>query len=263
MDDSSAKMCDEALVDAYYSCDDQSFEDLYHRFFQALVAFFQRFVSREDAEDLAEDTFLRVVNTKLTETGRFDRTRSVFRVWLFSIAANVRRDHWRRQSSRPHLESEPPEDTPISEQFVSDEAGPSEALANEEYTEGVRDCLGSLTASNREVLQLDLRGFTLREIAEILGITYGTAGRRLHVARKQIRSCLEDRGFRWAPRGAELPPGTRIVMTFPDELLVQFDESQLVREGYRFVPVGSEVPQMARVVLTFPDVVLVKMGDPH
>jgi RNA polymerase sigma-70 factor (ECF subfamily) len=257
-------MSDEDLTDAYYGCDDQAFAELYRRYFPALVAFLRRQgVSREDAEDLAEETFLRVIRTKGTGRGRFDRSRSSFRTWLFIIARNALWDHWRRQGIQPHFETEREGEAPPVEEVPSDESGPAEALEDEAFSELVHDCLGELPAGHREVLLLSIRGFKLREIAQILQIPSGTAGRWRSEARQRIRECLIRKGCRVVPGGSELPPGTSIVLRFADELLVRFDLPRLEREGYRFVPVGEELPQGVRVVLAFPDVVLMKVDVPH
>jgi RNA polymerase sigma-70 factor (ECF subfamily) len=253
---------DEDLLDNYYRSNNLAFAELYRRHFPALVAFFRRSVPAEDGDDLAEETFLRVVRTKETKQARFDRASSSFMTWLFIIARNLLRDHWRRQGTQPPLEAEAPGQKPLAEQAASDEPEPAGALEDEEFSELVKECLACLTPVHRGALLLDVQGFTLGETAQVLGVPYGTAGRRLSAARRQMRECLIARGCREVPRDSELPPGTSVVLRFAKETLVRFDVPRLEREGFRFVPAGGELPEGARVVRTFPDAVLVQVSDP-
>src|SRR5437868_3333578 len=72
----TTKMDDETLIVRYYSCEDAAFAELYGRYFPRLVAFLRRSVSADQAEDLAEEVFLRVVRTKATGSSRFDPQRN-------------------------------------------------------------------------------------------------------------------------------------------------------------------------------------------
>jgi RNA polymerase sigma-70 factor (ECF subfamily) len=260
-----AEMSDEDLIEAYYGCDDLAFAELYRRYFPRLFAYFRRQgLSREDAQDLAEETFLRVVRTKRTGRGRFDRTIASFRTWLFSIARNLRNDHWQGLGIPPDEETEPEGETPSVEQVACDEPTPEEILAAKELLKPVHDCLAELPPGHRDALVLAIKGCPRRDMARILDIRYQTAATHLHRATQGIRVCLNLKGYRSVPHGSELVAFKRILFTFVDELLVELDMERLGREGYRFVPVG-EVPPGARVVLAFPDVVLVRTGgqDPH
>src|SRR5438105_2709287 len=92
------ELADEDLVDRYYGCDDAAFAELHRRYWPRLVVFFRRFVSAADAEDLAQETLLRLARTKRTGGGRFDRARgTAFAAWLFRIAHNVLQTFWRDQ----------------------------------------------------------------------------------------------------------------------------------------------------------------------
>jgi hypothetical protein len=102
-------------------------------------------------------------------------------------------------------------------------------------------------------LLLELHGVPLPEIAVILEVPYGTAGSRLHHARRQLRACLRDRGYRLVRAGSELPPDTSIIARMGDELLLHLDWPRLERAGYHIVPAAGPLPAGWRVVLTFSD----------
>ncbi len=55
--------------------------------------------SREDAEDIAEEVFLKC----LMNIGGYDPKRGPFKAWAFRIAHNLMVDHQRRRGSRPGL----------------------------------------------------------------------------------------------------------------------------------------------------------------
>jgi RNA polymerase sigma-70 factor (ECF subfamily) len=211
---------DEDLIDRYYGCDEAAFTELTAHYRQRLVVFFRRAVSAEDAEDLAQETLLCVARTKQTGKGRYDYTRKTrFETWLFSIAVNRLRTFWRNQRRRRKtvgLEVE------AAEQAVAGDPAPCEWQGDQEdFSEAVRACLEALTPRLCESILLDIRGFDLTEVADtILGIPYGTAGSRLHNARQQMTTCLLGKGYRLIPRTSPVPEGARILLVFPDELLI-------------------------------------------
>lgn len=225
-------MNDEALIVRYYAGDDAAFAELYGRYFPQLVTFLRRSVSAEQAEDLAEEAFLRVVRTKATGSSRFDPQRNTsFRTWLFTITHNVLRDHLPREGRQPRAPLDVEEIEATVPQESWEEPTTVQVQAAELFAGPLGECLAELTESLREVLLLDLVGQTLTEISESLEISYNAAGGRLSRARAQMRACLRQRGFRFLPRNSELPPGTEVVMTFPDEVWVRLDPTQFGPAG--------------------------------
>jgi RNA polymerase sigma-70 factor (ECF subfamily) len=215
---------DEDFMDGYYACDEAGFTELYERYSRQLFVYFRRFVDEATAEDLVQETLMRVARTKMPGRARFDRSRGTFRGWLYQSATNVLRTRWRDQGRTPDEGAgEGPPGT--LEQLPAPDVGPPEwPEQQEEFSEAVQECLDSLSAARRQVLLLDLRGLSLQEIADALGIPYGTAGRRLHHARRGMRSCLESRGYQFIPPGSPLPPGASVVMRFADEILIYVEQ---------------------------------------
>ena len=90
-------MSDEELMAAYVGGDRSAFAELFARYGPRLQRLMQRDMSRaEDAHDLVQQTFLQL-----------HRARNDFRVdaklrpWLFTIALNLKRQHFRRLGRRP------------------------------------------------------------------------------------------------------------------------------------------------------------------
>lgn len=214
-----ANMPDEDLIDDFYRCREESFETLYRRYYPMLVAYFRRFGLYEDAEDLAEETFLKIVRSKDTGNGRFDPRRgNSFKAWLFVIAINVALDHRRRHRVQVVQECDEEDGSSIFEEIPSGEPTPQEILAAEEFSAPVLDCLQKLTPREREVLLMaDVVGLTLPEIASALGISYGRAANALSAGRRKMRVCLQQKGYRFIKQGSAIELGARIVLVFSEE----------------------------------------------
>ena len=141
--------------------------------------------SREVAEELLQETFLRVVRgiDKYEHAGRFE-------AWLFRVAANLVRDHARRTRRRGTavpLESGL-DDDPLAAAAPPEHSDPQELLVRDEASEKLAACLDKLAASDREILLLrHFSGLSFREIADMLGIPLGTALARAHRALGRLR----------------------------------------------------------------------------
>src|SRR6185295_11807008 len=84
---------DEDLMGAVAGGDGAAFEELYRRWERPVYQFLHRHTGGRDADDLAQETWVRVVRA----ARRFDRTRR-FSTWLFQIAINLARDAHRRST---------------------------------------------------------------------------------------------------------------------------------------------------------------------
>lgn len=132
--------------------------------------------SAADAEDLLQETFLRVherIDTLVDAAS--------MRAWLGTIARNVLRDHLRRRG------------TPAAE--ADEELAP--AAADEPNLDRVvagwlESHLGELDPEDAEALRfVDLEGRTQRELAERQGLSLSGAKSRVQRARAKLRARLE------------------------------------------------------------------------
>lgn len=149
--------------------------------------------SADVAEDLVQETFLRVVQS----IGRYD-DRGRFEAWLFRIAANVARDHARRSARRgptAGLDAGAGGRTDESDPADPRAADPLENAARREASERLAAGLARLSAPDREVLALrHYSGLPFREVASILGVPLGTALARAHRALEHLRKAMEGAG---------------------------------------------------------------------
>jgi RNA polymerase sigma-70 factor (ECF subfamily) len=147
-------------------------EDLFRAHQREIFAYFLRLLGdREDAEELAQETFVRACGAAV----RFRGDASI-RTWLFGIARRVFLEAIRaRGIERPgDLEDRP-----------SVEPGPEERLDLER-------ALSSLPLIDREVLvMVDVLGFRPAEAAPILDVSPETLRVRLHRARGRMREAID------------------------------------------------------------------------
>lgn len=159
--------------------------------------------NRNDAEDLAQETFLLAYRKWRQFEGR-----SAPSSWLYSIATRAcQRRHRRRVGEPARLESldDPlPSGETLVAHLPSPEDGPFDDQLRREAAEVVDRALVKLPLRFRLPLVLkELAELSLREIAAILGIEESTVKTRVHRARMALRTELES-GL--ARRSAPLSP---------------------------------------------------------
>ena len=139
--------------------------------------------SADTAEDLTADTFLRVL-----ESGdRYDPARSEARVWVFTIARNTLRDHFRRTRVRKHVTLANLHDLAV------DAPSPEERLLRQESVDRMLWGVRQLRRADRELISLRYGselGFA--KIAEVLGMREATVRTRMWRALARLRVLLED-----------------------------------------------------------------------
>jgi RNA polymerase sigma-70 factor (ECF subfamily) len=171
--------------------DSESFYDLVRPYersvFLAAVSVVQ---NPADAEDVAQDAILKAFKN----LSRF-RQESKFSTWLIQITLNEAK-MWLRKHRHHLYESlndEQQEDgrSYIPRDFADWRPIPSEALEQTEVREVLNKAVQSLPAKYRSVLFFrDVQQFSIKETAEILGLTITTVKTRLSRARLRLRDAL-------------------------------------------------------------------------
>lgn len=139
------------------------------------------------AQDLTQEA---LVKAHSAQAGLRDPLRVV--PWLYRIAANVCRDHFRRVN-KPSL---PSRAQGIEPDDLRDENAPqlSKVMECAEMSECVNRYFSQLPDQYRAVILFhDVEGMTNPEIAELLDISLEAAKIRLHRARKRLREILEGK----------------------------------------------------------------------
>jgi RNA polymerase sigma-70 factor (ECF subfamily) len=147
--------------------------------------------NEEDANDLAQETFARVFRARAT----FHPSEK-FSTWLYTIAANLARNHFRWRARHPtvSLESAAVEpDQTLGTILPADEPSPGEQIAAAERAMIVRSEVSRLPEDLREAIVLcEWEECSMAEAAAILGTTSKGIESRLYRARKLLRAQLKN-----------------------------------------------------------------------
>lgn len=173
---------DEQLMVRAATGSDTAFEELYRRYARRLKGFFflQLGGDEELAADATHDVFLRAYEAR----SRYQEGRRVD-TWLFTIAYNICRNHYRSNAYEAELlatlDAEPVADQQIEVQL--DQAALDEALTQ---------VLSELPAPLHQIFSLHYQEeLTIPQIAEIVGVPEGTVKSRLHKTMNVIRKKLK------------------------------------------------------------------------
>jgi RNA polymerase sigma factor (sigma-70 family) len=165
--------------------DPERFGTIFERYFRLIHQYLAGRVGPRAAADLAAEVFV----VAFSQRQRYDLARDCARPWLYGIATNLagthRRQEERRYRALARTEASPV--TPSDEDLIADRVS---ALA---ARPALAAALAGLDRRDRDVLLLvALAGLSYDEVAESLGIPYGTVCSRLSRARRRLRDCLED-----------------------------------------------------------------------
>jgi len=166
--------------------EDWILNELMTRWQQSLVAFIYRYIGHEtDALDLAQETFVRVYATRHRYT-----VRGKFSTWLFSIAANLCRNHlrWRRRQGESVPESWDMEDAELAERIQSLDDSPDQAAIRSESISLIRVAIDKLPHDLKTVILLyEYQSLSYGEISSVLGCSVKAIEMKLYRARKLLR----------------------------------------------------------------------------
>lgn len=165
-----------------------------HRAFQILAERYEGMVfdlahqyadTPEDAEDLAQDIFLKAYRKIETL-----RTPEKFASWLYGLALNRCRDYAKnvRRETRPFSRSEHEE----ADVLDSETSAQDEQLIADEHGEQLWDALDELSSTYALPFLLKYRdGLTYKAMSKRLDVSVSALKVRVHRARKKLRSLLE------------------------------------------------------------------------
>jgi len=140
-------------------------------------------IDRATAEDIAQDTFLRVWRN----AGRFDPRRGALATWIVAIARNLALTHLARPGRGIEIA-----DDDSAAAAASELPQPDAHLGTRQRRERLRLALHQLSPADRSLLAASYSDdLGLADIARIEGCSTGAAKVRLHRARIRLRHILE------------------------------------------------------------------------
>jgi len=169
--------------------DPEALGEFYDRFFDRVHAYVRRLVKSEEAsEDLTHDIFLHVYRA----LPQYDPSRDLG-PWVFTIASNKIRDHWRSRAHQAELRSTALDDG-LAAALATPGDRPDEAVDREETRALVRDAVQRLPEGLRRTLELRaFEGLSFEAIGEVLGRNATAVRKRYSRALAALRELLAGR----------------------------------------------------------------------
>jgi RNA polymerase sigma-70 factor (ECF subfamily) len=163
--------------------DSEAFAVLVDRYKNPLIGYLISLVrDRERAEDLAQETFLR-----LYERGNSYQEQGLLKAYLFRIATNLLRSEERRKARWGQIRT-----LLFSKNGHQAEPLQEQRLLQDEITGRLREAIAELPLHYRAPLVLhEIDGWRYREIGEALGCQEGTVKSRIHRGRRLLRDVLQ------------------------------------------------------------------------
>ena len=173
------------LVDAARRGDHRAFEALVLKYQDRIFRLIQRMVGGSDAvDDLAQEVFIRAYRS----IGDFKGESSLY-TWLYKIALNLCRNHYRTRGRRPAHEELDEADGATG--LAAAAGTPEDEAFRREFWEHLRRGLDELPAEQREaVVFCDLEGMSYEEMADVMGVPIGTVRSRIFRGRRALQGRL-------------------------------------------------------------------------
>ncbi len=173
---------DKELMELIQAGDDKAFEMLVGRFQDRLLNFVGRIVTdRDTAEELVQETFLRIFNQKNSYTPEY-----AVSTWIYTIALNLARSELRKRKLRRFL----------SLDFIKEEADvelPAKIdLQSVSLAPIIQKAIEKLPVDYKTAFVLcDIQRLPYQQIAEVMGVPVGTVKSRINRARSMLRDKLK------------------------------------------------------------------------
>lgn len=176
---SASVRTDEELMADYRAGDRSAFRELYDRYAPVLERTMLRDLWHpEEARDLVQQTFLQLHRARHD----FDPNQKL-RPFIFTIALNLKREHFRRIKRRP--------ETPLEQAPAEPALEPEGAEQRWDAVNALRQGLRELPDSEREVIELHwFAGLPFSEVAEVVGASLSAVKVRAHRGYTRLRQRL-------------------------------------------------------------------------
>lgn len=189
-----SQLTDQQVVELARKGREPAYRELIGRYQRPVFSLIYRLVrDREKAEDLAQDTFIKVLNA----IDRYDPTFK-FSSWIFKIAHNTALDQLRRKEPEtlsldgsPHARTAAEVEASTITPASGDE-NPEQYTASKEIGGVIEQAIDRLRPEYRTAILLcHVEGRPYEEIAQIMDVPLGTVKTYIHRARNELKRELE------------------------------------------------------------------------
>jgi RNA polymerase sigma-70 factor (ECF subfamily) len=154
----------------------RAMEVLYHQYKRRVFGMAHRIVGASDAEEVAQEVFVRVFRGLAAFRGD-----SQLSTWIYRLTVNASLSHLARRGRRQE----------VSDEVLAEHAAPPIAERDTALAARIEKALAELPAGYRAILVLhDVEGLSHEECAAILECRVGTCKSQLHKARARMRELL-------------------------------------------------------------------------
>lgn len=176
-----ANLTDEQLVSLYIAGNSDAFNTLLNRYESKVFTYIAYYIrNQEVAEDLFQDTFMRVVATM--QSGRYTEQQK-FSAWLMRITHNLIFDFFRHSKNEKAISNDETKVDLLNNAHIADEHNIETQIIEEQNLNGVESLINLLPENQQEIIRLRYyQDKSFKEIAEILNISINTALGRVRYA---------------------------------------------------------------------------------
>ena len=186
----SIMLNDSDLISLYLGGDESALKTLILRHEQKIFTYILTSVkNRELAEDLFQDTFIKVINT--LRAGAY-KDEGKFAQWVMRIANNLKIDYFRKAQRLPAYESNGEFD--IFDTLSIEDPSVEQKMIQEQVYSDIQDLVQYLPEEQREVLEMRIyQDISFKEIAELTKVSINTALGRMRYALINLRKMIEEK----------------------------------------------------------------------
>jgi len=168
-----------------------AFAAIYDRWSGRIFGFFRKMLwqNHELASDFTQDLFLKIAEKPAAFNPQYR-----FSTWVYTLASNMCKNEYRKQSIRHHVSSD---DDNLS-RTLSDTMyeSPERLIDSRNFENKLQQTLATLSEEHRTVFVLRYKEeLSMKEIAEVTGVSEGTVKSRLFYALKKISEQVKDFQF--------------------------------------------------------------------
>ena len=183
-------LTDNELIAQYVAGDESALKTLITRHEKKVFSYIMISVkNRELAEDIFQDTFIKVINT--LRSGNY-KEEGKFVQWVMRIANNLKIDYFRKMQRMPVFEGNG--DFDIFDVIYGTDPSVEQKIITEQIYEELRVLITMLPDEQREVLEMRIyNDISFKDIAEITGVSINTALGRMRYALINLRKIIKEK----------------------------------------------------------------------
>lgn len=188
----NSKVSDQVLITNYLNGDESSFETLLLKYKDRVFSQLYLMVKNRDlAEDLFQETFIKVVNT--LKVGKYNHE-GKFLPWVKRIAHNLAIDHFRKLKKRKEVYNRDEYD--LMANIPEDGLNIEEVMVSTQILGSLKGLVDELPEEQREVIKMRIyMGLSFKEISEETDVSINTSLGRMRYALINLRKLISDKNL--------------------------------------------------------------------